>query len=35
MITEAKTEETRDKRIAKTIEQLTEEKSLNWKYVKK
>ncbi len=34
-ITGAKTEQTIDKRIAKTIEQLTEEKSLNWKYVKK
>ncbi len=34
-ITGAKTEETRDKRIAKAIEQLTEQKSLNWKYAKK
>ena len=34
-ITEAKTEETRDKRIATTIEWLTEGKSRNWKYVKK
>lgn len=33
-ITGAKTEETRDKRIAKAIEQLSEEKSLNWKYMK-
>lgn len=34
-ITEAKTEETRNKRIATTIEWLTEGKSRNWKYVKK
>jgi uncharacterized protein YdeI (YjbR/CyaY-like superfamily) len=34
-ITEAKTEETRDKRIATTIEWLTEGKSRHWKYVKK
>ncbi len=34
-ITGAKTEETRNKRIEKTIEQLKESKSLNWKYVKK
>ena len=34
-ITEAKTEETRNKRIATTIEWLTEGKSRHWKYVKK
>ena len=34
-ITEAKTEETRNKRIATTIEWLTDGKSRNWKYVKK
>ncbi|MEP7232587.1 MAG: YdeI/OmpD-associated family protein [Ginsengibacter sp.] len=34
-ITGAKTEETRNKRIASTIEWLTEGKSRNWKYVKK
>ncbi len=34
-ITGAKTEETRNKRIEKTIEQLKESKSLNWKYMKK
>ena len=34
-ITEAKTEETRNKRIATTIEWLMEGKSRNWKYVKK
>lgn len=33
-ITEAKTEETRNKRIATTIEWLTEGKSRNWKYMK-
>jgi uncharacterized protein YdeI (YjbR/CyaY-like superfamily) len=34
-ITEAKTEETKNKRIATTIEWLTEGKSRHWKYVKK
>lgn len=34
-ITEAKTEETRDKRIATTIEWLTEGRSRHWKYVQK
>ena len=34
-ITEARTEETRDKRIATTIEWLTEGKLRNWKYMKK
>ncbi|MEO6219359.1 MAG: YdeI/OmpD-associated family protein [Ginsengibacter sp.] len=34
-ITGAKTEETTNRRIAKTIEQLTKGKSVNWKYVKK
>ena len=34
-ITEAKTEETRNKRIASTIEWLTEGKPRYWKYVKK
>jgi uncharacterized protein YdeI (YjbR/CyaY-like superfamily) len=34
-ITDAKTEETRDKRIATTIELLTEGKSRHWKYVRK
>jgi uncharacterized protein YdeI (YjbR/CyaY-like superfamily) len=34
-ITEAKTEETRDKRIATTLEWLAEGKSRNWKYQKK
>jgi uncharacterized protein YdeI (YjbR/CyaY-like superfamily) len=34
-ITEAKTEPTRDKRIATTLEWLTEGKSRNWKYQKK
>jgi uncharacterized protein YdeI (YjbR/CyaY-like superfamily) len=31
-ITEAKTEPTRDKRIATTVEWLTEGKSRNWQY---
>ncbi|MEO8766371.1 MAG: YdeI/OmpD-associated family protein [Ginsengibacter sp.] len=34
-ITEAKTEETRNKRIATTVEWLTEGKSRHWKYVRK
>ena len=34
-ITEAKTEETRQKRLATTLEWLTEGKSRNWKYQKK
>ena len=34
-ITEAKTEETRNKRIATTIEWLSEGKPRNWKYIKK
>jgi uncharacterized protein YdeI (YjbR/CyaY-like superfamily) len=34
-ITETKTEETRNKRIATTIEWLSEGKSRNWKYMKK
>jgi uncharacterized protein YdeI (YjbR/CyaY-like superfamily) len=34
-ITEAKTEETRDKRIAMMLEWLDEGKSRNWKYMKK
>jgi uncharacterized protein YdeI (YjbR/CyaY-like superfamily) len=34
-ITEAKTEETRQKRIATTLEWLAEGKSRNWKYQKK
>jgi len=34
-ITEAKTEETRNKRIATTIEWISEGKSRNWKYMKK
>lgn len=34
-ITEAKTETTRDKRMAQTIEWLSEGKSRNWKYTKK
>ena len=34
-ITEAKTDETRDRRIATTLEWLTEGKSRNWKYEKK
>ena len=34
-ITEAKTDETRDKRIATTLEWLVEGKSRNWKYAKK
>ena len=34
-ITEAKTEETREKRIATTLEWLVEGKSRNWKYQKK
>ncbi len=34
-ITGAKTEETKNKRITRTIEQLGESKSLNWKYMKK
>jgi uncharacterized protein YdeI (YjbR/CyaY-like superfamily) len=34
-ITEAKTDETRDKRVATTLEWLTEGKSRNWKYQKK
>ena len=34
-ITEAKTEETRDKRIATTIDWLTEGKPRHWKYMKK
>jgi uncharacterized protein YdeI (YjbR/CyaY-like superfamily) len=34
-ITEAKTDETRNKRIATTLEWLTEGKSRNWKYEKK
>ena len=34
-ITEAKTETTRDKRMAQTIEWLSEGKSRNWKYMKK
>lgn len=33
-ITDAKTEETRNKRIAATLEMITEGKSLNWKYKK-
>ncbi|MEO6328761.1 MAG: YdeI/OmpD-associated family protein [Ginsengibacter sp.] len=33
-ITEAKTEETRNRRIAKAIEQIAESKGLNWKYQK-
>jgi len=31
-ITEAKTEETRNKRMTKALEQIVEKKSLNWKY---
>ena len=31
-ITEAKTEETRNKRMARALEQMTEGKALNWKY---
>jgi len=34
-ITEAKTEETREKRIATTLEWLVEGKSRNWKYQQK
>ena len=34
-ITGAKTEATRDKRVATTLEWLTEGKSRNWKYQKK
>lgn len=34
-ITEAKTEETRNKRMASAIEMMTEGKSRNWKYEKK
>jgi len=34
-ITEAKTNKTRNKRIATTIERLSEDKSRNWKYMKK
>jgi len=34
-VTEAKTDATRDKRIATTIEWLTEGKSRNWKYARK
>jgi len=34
-ITDAKTEPTREKRIKTTIENLNEEKSLNWKYQRK
>jgi uncharacterized protein YdeI (YjbR/CyaY-like superfamily) len=34
-ITEAKTEETRNKRISTTIEWLSEGKPRNWKYMKK
>lgn len=34
-VTEAKTEETRNKRLAKTIAWLADGKSRNWKYVKK
>lgn len=34
-ITEAKTDETKNKRIAQTIEWLAEGKSRNWKYMKK
>jgi uncharacterized protein YdeI (YjbR/CyaY-like superfamily) len=34
-ITEAKTDETRDRRIATTLEWLVEGKSRNWKYAKK
>jgi uncharacterized protein YdeI (YjbR/CyaY-like superfamily) len=34
-ITEAKTEETRNKRMATTIEWLTDGKIRNWKYVRK
>ena len=34
-ITEAKTEETKNKRIAQAIEMLTEGKSRNWKYAAK
>jgi uncharacterized protein YdeI (YjbR/CyaY-like superfamily) len=34
-ITEAKTEETRNKRIANAIEMIAEGKSRNWKYAKK
>ena len=33
-VTEAKTEETRNRRLATTIAWLTEGKSRNWKYVK-
>lgn len=33
-ITDAKTEPTREKRVAKTMEQLAEGKKLNWKYEK-
>ena len=34
-ITEAKTDETKNKRIATTLEWLSEGKAMNWKYVKK
>jgi uncharacterized protein YdeI (YjbR/CyaY-like superfamily) len=34
-ILEAKTEETRERRIEKALEQIEEKKSLNWKYMKK
>ena len=34
-INEAKTEETKNKRIATTIEWVTEGKSRNWKYMRK
>jgi uncharacterized protein YdeI (YjbR/CyaY-like superfamily) len=33
-ITEAKTEETRNKRMAQALEMMAEGKSLNWKYAK-
>jgi uncharacterized protein YdeI (YjbR/CyaY-like superfamily) len=34
-IVEAKTEETRNKRMAAAIKMMTEKKSLNWKYMRK
>lgn len=34
-ISEAKTEETRERRLLKTLEQIREKKSLNWKYTKR
>jgi uncharacterized protein YdeI (YjbR/CyaY-like superfamily) len=33
-VTEAKTDETRDRRLATTVEWLAEGKSRNWKYEK-